>query len=234
MAGANPSPATVAVPRQRETGWRALRATVANLRAAAETLEAYPEMEIVRRTRLLQVLVEETERLSRSLAELEAADAGPQAGQVGPVPVDELLREIDGALSATGLRVERSADDSRHDALAVVAAIRPLTGELTRLGQGLRAELGVGRARLSASPVERHLRLDLGWPIAEGGAEPTSAWILDALAGQPLASGESCALRELMRELGGEVWFTLDRDGADAHLRLLLPATPLHAAVTAN
>jgi len=207
--------------RAGEQRLRAMRAAVANVRAAAETLDAYPEMEIVRRTRLLAVLVEETGRLAAALAELETelGDATPTGG---PASVGDLVAALESAISATGARLEVEAEDVRLADLQVGASPRQLADELAALVRGLRAELGISRLHLGVSAIERHLRLDLGWAIAAGAAETTSSWILDALAGQPLASGESCTLRELVRRLGGEVWFTLDRAGGDGHLRLLL------------
>ena len=65
------------------------RAALGNLRAAAETIQQYPDMEPARRERFFGVIGDEAQRLSRQLDEALAAvgehvalaiDAGPSAG----------------------------------------------------------------------------------------------------------------------------------------------------------
>ncbi|MEO8196135.1 MAG: hypothetical protein ABI689_05390 [Thermoanaerobaculia bacterium] len=209
-----------------ESRFRSLRAALANLRAAAETLEAFPEMEIVRRTRLLQVLIEEIQRLSVAIAELQAAARPADADRDRAVKVEDLVFNLEAAIVESGLRLELAYSNALGADVEVTVEPRELGRELTQLARGLRTDLGVDRCQLTLGLVERYLRLDLGWSLSEGDPAATWSWVLDALAGLQAPIGASGGLRELVRQHGGEVWFTLGRDDDDAHLRLLLPLLP--------
>ena len=86
----------------------------------------------------------------------------------------------------------------------------------------LRRRSQVGTCGLTTRQVDRHLLIDLAWT-------PNPAELASVLEWQGAALGASSpgqpegGLRAAAREHQGEVWFTLDRDGATAHVRLLLP-----------
>jgi DNA polymerase-3 subunit epsilon len=208
-----------------------MRAALGNLRAAAETLEAYPEMEIVRRTRLFHVLVEEVERLSSSVSELEstAREARPDPGE--SVSVDQLVVELEAMIAEPGLRLEVTPADPMRLGTMVAVPARALGELLSRLTRALSSEFGVDSCRLTVGFIEQHLRLDLAWAVPETGPAAFSSWVLDALAGSPRAGLGAFGLREFVHDHRGEVWFAIDRDGSHGHLRFLLPmvASPVEA-----
>jgi DNA polymerase III subunit epsilon len=205
---------------------RAMRAALANLRAAAETLEAYPEMEIVRRTRLFQVLVEEAKRLSNTLATLETASRERIGEGAAPVAIAELVGLIEDRLAAAGLRVESSPIEAAPGQREVEIASAELGDELVHLTRGLESDFGIAAIRISIGVVESFARFDLGWAVPESGGDPVSSWILDRLDESAVGENGQRGLRDLVQSHGGEVWYSLDRDGRDAHLRFLLPLAP--------
>lgn len=200
-----------------------MRAALGNLRAAAETLDAYPEMEIVRRTRLFRVLVEEVERLSSAVSELEATARESRPGNGEEVTVEQLVVDLEAWIAEPGMRLALAPADPAHSSALVAVPTGDFGQRIARVTSGLFSEFGIRNCTLAVGIVEEHLRLDLSWMVPESGAAASSSWVLDSLAGSPRAGGDSCALREFVREHGGEVWFAIDRDESAAHLRFLLP-----------
>jgi hypothetical protein len=79
----------------------------------------------------------------------------------------------------------------------------------------------VGGCRLSHELADHHLLLDVRWEPAPADLDRLLAWQAEALGTS--TEGEAGRLRGVARAHEGEAWFTLDRDGGAAHLRLLLP-----------
>jgi len=204
-----------------DASFRLVRSSLANLRAAAETLDAFPELEVVRRSRLLRVLVDESQRLSHAVVALEA-ELRSRGGHPRLATVEETLAATTDALAAAGVAVESAAEPGTRADAVVSTPLPELTAGIGELVRGLRRELGVATLRLSHGELESFLRLDLAWPLGEGEELRATAWVPDAIAGTG-TGGAGSGLRALLREHGGEVWFTLERDGSAAHVRLLLP-----------
>ncbi len=229
-------PALRAVPRRKaraaapsseagpEPGLRELRASIGNLRAAAEALAtmAIPRPEgsarASRPAALLQAVLEEAERASRAVdrlaQELNGQSASPAGGSVVSAGLfaAELARragaELDLAVHVAGA----IADD-----LSVPLTFAdPVLGALGRL----RRDFNVGRVELSA---RRHADL-LALEIAFSAREPEASRLREehhtVLAGG--ARGEP-SLGAAARAAGGEAWLAIRRGEATFSLRLLLP-----------
>lgn len=206
---------------------RAMRGSIGSLRAAAETLEKFPAMDAARRARLLAVISEEAARLGDLVERVERHGGGavrPAAGAT--TTLGELSDALVRAAGKLGLAVE--AADAPGSALAGVALGVPLAqslAALTALLAELRREMAVARCRFGARATGRHLLLDLAWRPEPADLPRLLAWQAEALDAGPRGDGpaEPPSLRRLARDHDGEVWFILDRDGAGAHVRLLLP-----------
>lgn len=202
---------------------RSMRGALGSLRAAAETLEKYPGVEGAPRARLLAVIAEEAERLSDLVRSLEqtAAAAGVVASGAAATVAD-LATGLARRAESLGFEVAGGAPDP-----ALAACGLGLPGaEALEAGAAflaaLRREMAVSRLALVLERVDRHLLLDLGWAPEPGDLARLVDWqgrTLDA----PPADGAGRGLRPLARDHGGEAWFILDRDGAAAHVKILLP-----------
>jgi len=196
---------------------RSLRGNAGSLRAAAEALASEPEPETRQRRRLLAVLVDEAERLSADVERLErlAATAG-RSGRAAQ-PASELITRIASAAAASGFAcVIRDPDPVPGQVRAAASIVDGIGGFLDTL----RRETTVGGCALSTRVVDQHLLLDLAWEPQPTDLPHLLEWQGAALEEGPPGGG---GLRAALREVDGEVWFNLDRDGSTAHLRLLLP-----------
>lgn len=211
-----------------------MRGSIGSLRAAAETLEKFPAMDAARRARLLAVISEEAARLGDLVEGVERHRGGaarPSAGSA--TTFRELAGALERAAAQLGLAVETA--DAAPPALAgagLGVPLAPALAALTALLAELRREMAVARCRLGARATGRHLLLDLAWRPEPADLPRLLAWQAEALDAAPGGDGtaEPPSLRRLARDHDGEVWFNLDRDGAGAHVRLLLP---IAAAATA-
>ncbi len=196
---------------------RALRGSLANLRAAAEasdTLRAGGDAEGA--ARLFQVVLEESAR-SSSLVEELARSALPRARSSSRRPVAELVAELDRrSRLELDLPVAAYAAVEARTAAAGAHLLDALLGALGRL----RRDFEVARVELRTRLHDDMLVLDLAWSAEEPDLarlrEAHGAVLAGGLRGEP-------ALRDAARDAGGEAWLSLDRATATASLRLLLP-----------
>ncbi|HSC01446.1 MAG TPA: exonuclease domain-containing protein, partial [Burkholderiaceae bacterium] len=210
------------------------RAALANLRAAAETLAAYADMEPAQRERFIGVIAQEVQAMSARLDAAQQADA-PKARWV--------LEDMRGAdlLAAARQAIEaRSGTTVQADAVAPDLWLRADSFTLIRalawLAARLHAEFGIGELQLRLTPAERLAQLDLAWPAA---AAPPAA--LQGWEHEPMRLGDTpgpLTLHDVADRHGGEAWF--QRDDTLTCCRLLLPLAqpedivPRAAAVAAR
>jgi DNA polymerase-3 subunit epsilon len=205
------------------------RASLANLRAAAETLHEHPDIEPALRARFVAAVREEAERLSRQLE--DALARGAVDPLAGPWPREDILaadlvlalqRSLESGLGLSS-RLEANAGDAAPlwlhlDSHAMVQALTQLVGALAAAA-GAR-EL-VFELSGQGTP-DRFARLGIGWDGAPPDAQRLHEW---ALQGDRLgANGRPLTLGELLDQHGAEIWSQAGADGR-ARLCLQLPTT---------
>jgi DNA polymerase-3 subunit epsilon len=175
-----------------------MRAPLANLRAAVETVAAYPAMPAEERARFDQVIVRESNALSERLEAVAAGYRDLVAGHwpMAPIYSLDLLTCVvqrageDGGVSLVGLPVWLHGDSYG------------LMLALTALLAHLRRRIGGGQIDLGTVPGERRHYIDFAW----AGAPVPSAEI-DRWMGDPLdPSAGSLTLRDVLDRHRSEVW----------------------------
>ncbi|MDP3892495.1 exonuclease domain-containing protein [Nocardioides sp.] len=197
-----------------------IRGSLGSIRAAAETLLEFPDLADADRRRFLEVVGEESDRLTHSLD-----------GATGDVrPSDERgLDHISGAdlAAVIGDRLGRSAIVCRDvvasstgqvwlraDAHAL-AAVLAFVAE--RLGGA-----DLGGVDLELSVIPDHVRLDLRWT-----GSPPYPGVLTGWLDEPLGQEGATTGRQVVERHAAEVWAGQDAPGR-AQLSVLLPHTGEH------
>jgi DNA polymerase-3 subunit epsilon len=207
-----------------------IRAPVANIRAAAENLAAYPEIEPQRRTQFIDIVSAESNALSVTINDAlrEYADALKAALRLEDVRVTDLLEfarlRIAGALDvATEL-------DEVDDELWVRADSYALVQAMVHLAARLRDEHGVRKLGLRARPAGRYAEIDLAWSGTIVSGDALTHWEL-----QPMEAGAEqtpLAVRDVLEQHGGEVWYWSEGVGGlrSGGFRFLIPGAERAAA----
>ena len=207
------------------------RGPLGNVRAAAETLLAYPDMGAEERQRFLAVIRDEACHLSRRL---EVAAAELTAAQKARWSLEDMLgADLVGAAqkrirSRTGLQTKvESVDESvwlKVDSFALLQA-------LTYLARRLEDEYGVKELRLALAREGAHAHLDLIWSGTVVSNETLALWEMEALN----SAGETSplSLRQVVEGCAGEMWFQRERASHRAFFRFLLPAAEPRVAALA-
>ena len=199
---------------------RDARAPVANIRAAAENLVQYPEMDSGGRARFVEVVAEEARALSDTLnaALREHALAFKASVALEDMRANDLVsvarRAIEGA-AAIETAGEVEGDDLwvRVDSYALVRA-------LTYLAAQLRGAHGVRAVRFRVEAAANFTAIDMLWNGAALAVETLAAW--ESL---PMTVGGDEApitLKDVLEQHGAELW--CEEKAESARLRFLLPA----------
>jgi DNA polymerase-3 subunit epsilon len=201
------------------------RAPVANIRAAAENLAHYPDMEADRQRRFVEIIAAESQALSRSIhGALQAyGDALKASLALEDMRAVDLLRVAEGRLREL-VGVEVTLDDVDEslwlsvDSFAFVQA-------LGFLAERLKADYRVRSLRLRARGRGRFAELDMAWRGAIVAHDALTLWESEPMR---IGAQESpLTLRDVLVRHGGEAW--LHREGPagerDACMRFLLPAS---------
>jgi len=201
------------------------RGPLGNIRAAAEMLNSYPDMEADERARFVSVIRSEVEGLSARVEQSSRA-------YVRELSVRWKLEDMRGAdLVAVALvRVaERSGlpvkPDEIDDGVWMKVESFSFLQVLCYLTARLRDEYGVSEVRLSLSTDGEHACLDLGWLGTAINSETVANWEMDPMR----SAGEETPLsvRDVLDRCNGEMWFQRKRAAHRAAFRFLLPlATP--------
>jgi len=198
-----------------------VRAPVANLRAAAESLVASSDMPEPQRAQFVDIVAAEarvlTERLNAALADY--ADALKGSLTLEDMRVADLLAVVRRRLTdAVGVvaDVEPGASELwvRVDSFAIVHAFASLAARV-------RADYGVRVFRLRAAAHGRFAEIDLVWLGTMVASDVLLLW-----EKEPLASGADespLTLKDVLERHGGEVWYKADRPRQTAWFRFLLP-----------
>jgi DNA polymerase III subunit epsilon len=188
-----------------------IRAPAANVRAAAENLAAFPEIDEQRRTQFIGIVATESQALSATIDEAlrEHTDALKAALALEDMRAADLL-EFARMRMGEDVVVAVEADPwVRVDSYALVQG-------LAHVAQRLRAAHGVEALRLRAHQAGRHCELDLSWDGAGVPSEALALW-----ESEPMEAGgelSPLSLREVLEQHGGELWLANARC-----IRFLLP-----------
>jgi DNA polymerase-3 subunit epsilon len=209
-----------------------MRAPVANLRAVAESLAAFPAMEVARRVQFVEIVAAEsrvlTERLNIALSEY--ADALKGSLPLEDMRVVDLLSVVQRRLTeaiAMPARIDNVDENLwvRVDSFAVAQAIASLAVRL-------RADYGIRELRFRAAASGNFAELDLVWTGAIVGSEALALWETE-----PMRIGDDetpLTLKDVLERHGGEVWSQADRPRQKAWFRFLLPLGEPVAAATSR
>lgn len=196
-----------------------VRAPAANIRATAENMVSFPEMEAAQRQRFVQIIVEESLALSKTINEAlrEYADAIKASMALEDMRAADLITVGKRRIGVL-LRAEVGEVDEnlwlRVDSFALVQS-------LGYLAWRLREELGVDAVRLHARARKSFAELDLAWTGRALSSEALALW-----ESQPMQVGSEqtpLALKDVLERHGGEIWHQRDAAAGSSCLRFLLP-----------
>lgn len=198
-----------------------LRGALGGIRAAAEVIRDYPDLDAGRLAEFHRIIHQETLAAGEGLERL-TAEYHRLAGRRGPlVPVrvrdvmTALKRQAEGGL---GVRVEAEPADEglwvRSDSHALLRALGFL---IVRVRDHFRLEAVRCRARRQAE----YAAIDLLWRGPPLRLEAIRQW--EEL---PVAEGGSSAMtfKEIAARHGAAFWSQAEPDSPEAYLRLLIPA----------
>lgn len=205
------------------------RASLANLRAAAETMQQYPHMDPPRRERFFDVIADEARKLSRQLDEALSAQ-----GDVPRTPwllEDMLAGDLVFALRGNLPAGPRIVTDGHAEDQPLWLSVNSyaMVQALSHLASRIASAFGVDEVGLELGAVGRWVRLTLSWRA--GALDPA---LLHEWENQPLSIGAvagAATLKQVLDQHGAEMWCQPDPAGARQLLCLQLPAAqPEHIA----
>jgi DNA polymerase-3 subunit epsilon len=199
------------------------RASLGSIRAAVETITAFPEMDKPAHERFIGVIDDEARRLSARLEETvgQFADSlrtdWPLEDMRGGDLIAAARRRIETRL---GLPTKLETVDG---SIWLNVDSYSLMQGLTYLASRLREEFGVREVRFNLESEGPLAHLDLIWTGAPLGSETTMAWQTDPME----AGGEACplTLREIVARHSGEIWYQIHKPSHREYFRIAIPVT---------
>lgn len=213
---------------------RDARAALANLRAALETMQAYPEMDGNRRVRFIEVIDEESQRLVQQVdrAQGEYGGALDRRREFEEMRAADLLALLQRRIDSPVLQVrlasaEREAGTGENDLWLAVDAYG-LSLALADWCRRLVGKASVSSVELGMQRAGGLARIEISWAGAAPGADTLRDWEQAPL---PAGGGvEANSLSAVLAHHGGESVYRYDAAGARSHYWLLLPASvPPHS-----
>lgn len=211
------------------------RASLANIRAAVETVAQYPDMDAAQRERFVSVMRDEAAAMSARLDAAAAADADA-LGAVWPLE-DMLAADLAFALQRNLERRLNLAVACREgdEPLWLSVDSHGMVQALTHLMSRVISACGARSVVIGAAPVGRYVRLTLGWSGPAPEPHALQQWLAEPYAGS--AAGGGPTPEQLLQRHGAELWSQADRDKAVAELCVQLPAAapvPVATAVPSS
>ena len=206
------------------------RASLANIRAAVETLTDYPDCEPKQRDRFIRVISEEVGNLS---AKLEKTTADYADSLKTRWPLEEMLGSD--VIEAARRRIESrlglaTSSEDIDTSLWIKADSYTLMQALTYLAGRLHEEFSIRELHFNLSQTGRLAELDMMWSGPTISQQTIYDWEMDAMR----AGGEDSplTLRDVTERHDAEMVFIMDKLRQKAVFRLLLPlAKPVHPAL---
>lgn len=195
---------------------RDLRAPLSSLKAAAETIAAYPGMNGRERAAFDEVIIEEADKLAKRLEEADHHFRSQSAARwmMADMSSQDLFNCLARDLAKDGIILIMVGIPLwlHGDSHALLLAFR-------RMITGIAARTGRKCLEIEAMLSDRHIYLDIRWMGDPIGASIIEGWMSDPLDG---AIGAQ-SLRDIMDRHGSEPWSQRLPGGATI-LRVPLPA----------
>ena len=199
------------------------RASLANMRAAVETLTSVPDMETASQHRFLGIIRDEAGALSARLDRTAAEYADslttewPLEEMRGVDLIEAAQRRIEAALQ---LRTKREEIDEsiwlKVDSYSLVQAF-------AYVARRLQEEFQIREIRFALAAAGALAHLDLIWTGAPLGVETQMAWQTEPMT----AAGEAypTALAEIIARHDAEIWYQIDKPTFREFFRIAIPVT---------
>jgi len=197
------------------------RASLGSIRAAVETIAAFPEMSGDERNRFIAVIGDEARALTARLDATvgEFADSlrteWPLEDMRGADLIAAARRRIE---TKTGLPTKLEAVD---DSVWVKVDSYSLMQAIAYLASRLADEFGIREVRFGLAAEGGLAHLDLIWSGAPLGTETTMAWQTDSME----LGGEACplTLKQIVERHNGEVWYQIHKPSQREFFRIAIP-----------
>jgi DNA polymerase-3 subunit epsilon len=199
------------------------RASLGSMRAAVETITAFPEMDKAAQDRFIGIIGEEAQRLSARLDETVSQFADS-------LRTDWPLEDMRGAdlIAATQRRIETRLGlptklETVDGSVWLNVDSYSLMQGLTYLASRLREEFGVREVRFNLETAGPLAHLDLIWTGAPLGSETTMAWQTDSMEN----GGEACplTLKQIVERHNAEIWYQIHKPSQREYFRMAIPVT---------
>jgi DNA polymerase-3 subunit epsilon len=198
-----------------------VRAPVASLRAAAENLASFPEMNEARRVQFTEIVAAESRQVSAMINDAlseyaDALKAGLALEDMRAVDLLSVARRRIEAVLGLPCALEQVPEGIwiKVDSFALVEALAYLAGRL-------REDYGVRSIGLRAAENGRFAELDLVWSGAIVGSDALALWETEPM--QIGSQQTPLTLKDVLERHGGEVWVQSHKTSHTAWFRLLLP-----------
>ena len=203
------------------------RAMLANIRAAVEMLQGYPDMSEAKKAQFAAVIDDESQRLAMQLDGALHDELAPDNWRLEEMRGADLIallrRRID---AGAGIRTEDG--DGIDSALWLKVDSYALAQALAYLALLLGSEMKVAALHFGLQRAGTLAQLDLNWRGPALAADTLRRWESAALPGE---RGARPTLRAVFAGQGGEALYRHDRERNISCYRLLLPLAPAQAVL---
>jgi DNA polymerase-3 subunit epsilon len=198
-----------------------VRQPAANVRAAAENLISFPEMNEEERTRFTEIIAVESRGLSETIDEAlrEYADALKAGLSLEDMRLADLLSVVRRRIDALpGLATSQAAID---ESLWIKVDSYAFAQVLGALAERLRDEYGVREVGFRAAVRGGFAELDLTWSGATIAIDALDKWETHPI--QVGTEQTSLTIRHVVERHGGEVWHQSNPPSQVSWFRFLIP-----------
>lgn len=205
------------------------RATLANIRAAVETIQTFPDMSGAKRTQFTAIIGDESMRLAAQIerAVQQGSNATDSRRELEDMRGTDLIALLLRRIGSASLRV--TAGDTIDATLWLRVDSYALTQALAYLSRRLAADAGVTELRFDLQRADRLVHLDLVWSGAPLAADTLRAWEHAPLPVS--AGGLALTLNSVIARHGGESVYRCEPAEGRARYRVMLHAAEPRSAL---